>query len=696
MRFIDLKDRLPTLPEALAPLGALAFNLWWSWDAEATALFGGLDPMGWERVRHNPVALLQDLGVDRLTSLSEDAAFVAQVRSIHARFEAYLNETNTWAQEQAPTLAPGGVGGVAYLSMEFGLHESIRIYSGGLGVLAGDHVRSASDLGLELVGVGLLYRQGYFRQLIDDGDQVTAFPKADFNRLPVRQVFNDDGTPLRIEVPHGNHSYTAQVFQLDVGRVRLLLLDADHEGNPFDHRFFTQQLYGGDGRTRVAQEVLLGVGGVRAIRAMGLRPAVFHLNEGHCAFAPVELLRERVLQGEPLGAAAEAVKRQVVFTTHTPVPAGHDRFSYYTVEEALGGYREKLGWPQGTIMDMGRVRPTDIHEPLCMTVLALKLSRSTNGVSALHGAVSREMWKDLFPLVLDTAQVPIGHVTNGVHPLFWMGPELRALFDDRLPGWRRRLSDLAYWEESFSAVSDEDLWSVHNAQKARLAQLVSTRCRGAHLDEHALTLGFARRFAPYKRANLLFTDPDRLEALLDHDMPVRLLVSGKAHPQDLHGQALLGEILRFTRDGRFRDRVIFLEEYDMILGRALTQGCDVWLNTPRRPREASGTSGQKAALNGVLNASILDGWWPEAYDGTNGWAIGEAREYATVEEQDAADAESLYQILEHQLRPLFFHRDDRGIPRGWVEKMRRSIITCLPVFNTHRMVEDYVSGIYLG
>ncbi|MBK9648601.1 MAG: alpha-glucan family phosphorylase [Deltaproteobacteria bacterium] len=449
MRFTDLKDRLPTLPEALAPLGALAFNLWWSWDAEATALFGGLDPMGWERVRHNPVALLQDLGADRLSALAEDATFVAQVRSIQSRFEAYLHATNTWAQEHAPSLAPGGQGGVAYLSMEFGLHESLRIYSGGLGVLAGDHVRSASDLGLELVGVGLLYRQGYFRQLIDDGDQVTAFPKADFNRLPVRQAFNDDGTPLRVEVPHGNHSYTAQVFQLDVGRVRLLLLDADHEGNPFDHRFFTQQLYGGDGRTRVAQEVLLGVGGVRAIRAMGLRPAVFHLNEGHCAFAPVELLRERVLQGEPLGAAAEAVKRQVVFTTHTPVPAGHDRFSYYTVEEALGGYREKLGWPQGTIMDMGRVRPTDIHEPLCMTVLALKLSRSTNGVSALHGAVSREMWKDLFPLVLDTAQVPIGHVTNGVHPLFWMGPELRALFDDRLPGWRRRLSDLAYWEESF-------------------------------------------------------------------------------------------------------------------------------------------------------------------------------------------------------------------------------------------------------
>lgn len=625
----------------------------------------------------------------------EDPALVHRIAQVHRRFCAYMEAQDTWAARECGELATGRPG-VAYFSMEFGLHESLRTYSGGLGVLAGDHVRSASDLGLAFVGVGLLYRQGYFRQIIDDGQQVAAYPNLDFERLPLSLLLREDGQPLTVEVPHGHHSYTARVWELLVGRVRLILLDADHDGNSWDHRYFTHQLYGGDSRTRAAQEVLLGVGGVRALRALGLNPAVYHLNEGHCAFAPLELLREEVERGASLAGAAGAVRERVVFTTHTPVPAGHDRFSYYTVNEALGGYRERMGWPEGTIMDMGRARPGDIHEPLCMTILAIKLSRAVNGVSALHGRVSRAMWKDLYPLVLDPEQVPIGHITNGVHPRFWLAPELATLFDQRLPGWVDALSDPAWWKDAVTRLPDAELWAAHAAARQRLADLISWRGREARLDPWALTLGFARRFAPYKRANLLFTDPERLEALLTGPHPLQLVISGKAHPQDLHGQALLAEVLRWGRDPRFRSRVIFLQDYDMVLGRALTQGTDVWVNTPRRPREASGTSGQKAAMNGVLNASVLDGWWPEAWDGQNGWAIGQERDYQDhTEAQDADDATSLYEVLETQILPMYYERDAHGLPTRWLGAMRRSIATCLPVFNTHRMVQDY-AAVYRG
>ena len=681
-----------SLPGPLRPLAALAMNLWWSWDAEATALMRSLDPHRWERLGHNPVAVLLDVSEARLMELAADPELVARVASVHRRFGEYLRGEDTWVGRERPALAGRTV---AYFSMEFGLHESLKTYSGGLGVLAGDHIRSASDLGLRFVGVSLLYRQGYFRQVIVEGQQVAAYPNAQFDRLPLTLLLDEAGEPITVEVPHLNHSYTARIWELRVGRARLLFLDADHPGNSLEHRIFTAQLYGGDARTRVAQEVLLGVGGVRALRRLGVEPEVFHLNEGHCAFAPVELVRERVAAGERFGAAVGAVRARTVFTTHTPVPAGHDRFSWDLVNEALGGYRDRMGWPHGTLMDLGRARPGDIHEPLCMTILALRLSRAANGVSRLHGEVSRRMWRELWP-DRPVEQVPIGHITNGVHPVFWMAPELRAFYDEVIPGWREHLTDRAFWVEAAARIPAEALWDRANMLRYKLIEAARRHTSSRCLDPEVLTIGFARRFAPYKRANLIFSDPERLEALVNGPRRIQLVYAGKAHPQDLHGQALVADVLRRSAARSFRSAVVFLEDYDIYLGGLMTQGVDVWLNNPRRPREASGTSGQKVPLNGGINLSVLDGWWPEAFDGSNGWSIGEERDYASQEEQDAADAEALYEVLEREVIPTFYDRDGQGVPRAWVARMKRSLATCLPVFNTHRMVADYADQLYGG
>ena len=638
-----LTDRHP-LPRPL--LERLAQNLWWSWDVEATALFESLDPQLWEAVNHNPVALLQEV------DLPTDPAFAAHVQDIWARFEAYLADDQTWAHLNRPNL-----GCVAYLSMEFGVHESVRIYSGGLGVLAGDHVRSASDLGIDLVGVGLLYRHGYFRQLIDDGRQVAAYPDALFDRLPLRRVG-------LVQLMDG---CSAVVWELRVGRVRLLLLDTDHEGNAPHHREITRQLYGGDSGMRIRQELVLGIGGIRALQCVGIEPDVLHLNEGHCAFAPMELVRQRVGAGQNLDVAEAEVKAMTVFTTHTPVPAGHDRFDWRLVGPALESWRKSVGWGDGILMDRGRLVPRDLEEPLNMTILALNCSRQANGVSELHGRVSRRMFPGR----------DIGHVTNGVHPLFWMAHDMQELLDRRLPGWREHLLDADFWS-GVSALTDRDLTGVRGRLRARLAER-------AGLDPEGLVVGFARRFAPYKRANLLFSDPARLSRLCDAGLQV--VFSGKAHPRDGSGQALIAEVLRWSRSRPFRGRVVFLEDYDIALGRLLTSGADVWLNNPRRPREASGTSGQKVVLNGGLNLSVLDGWWPEAYDGTNGWAVGQPRHYSSTEEQDAADAEDLYRVLEEQVLPEWG-------TAAWLQRVRRSMETGVVAFNTHRMVGDYASKIY--
>lgn len=655
-------------------LRELANNLWWCWDAGATALFAGLHEERWEEVGHNPIELLEELP----DSLLEERALPG-LDAVEARFHDYLHDRDTWAARHvAPFRGP-----VAYFSMEFALHESLPIYSGGLGVLAGDHLKSASDLGLPFVAVGLLYREGYFKQLIAHGKQVVAYPPVPIEHTPLRKL------DVTVEVPHGHHSYLATVWELKVGRARLLLLDSDLEGNRAEHRVLSQQLYGGDDVTRIAQEVLLGIGGVRALRALDIAPSVFHMNEGHCAFAVLERWREEIASGKHASAALEAAKKDFVFTTHTPVPAGHDRFNWELVKDALGGMWEGMGLPEGSFMDLGRVRPGQMQEPLCMTVLALRGSRAANGVSALHGEVSRDMWKELYPMT-PVDQVPIGHVTNGVHLWSWMHGDVQALLDRHLPGWHESETlDL-------SPIPDEELWALRQQLRHELVDFARDEVGREWLLRDALVIGFARRFAPYKRGNLLFTDPERLQRLLEAaGRPVHVLYAGKAHPRDAAGQGLLRDVIRWTRDERFRGRVLFLSDYDMSLARRLVHGVDVWLNNPRRPREASGTSGMKVPLNLGVNVSVLDGWWPEAYlEGENGWAIGEARNYATPEEQDAADAESLYRLLEEEVVPAFYDRDGQGVPRAWVRRMRRSLETCYGAFGTHRMVSEYARKYY--
>jgi starch phosphorylase len=676
------------LPPALFGLERLSRNLWWSWDAEATELWRSIDPYRWEQCRHNPVAILHDIEDARFAALAKDPAFTGRLARVLERFDAYVGSLG-WCSRGAPEVRVSG--GIAYLSMEFGLHESLRIYSGGLGVLAGDHLRSASDLGVPLTGIGLLYRKGYFRQVIEDGQQVAAYPEANWNRLPIRLLVDAKGEAIEVLVPVGHHEMHARIWQVDVGRNRLLLLDTDFDRNNAGDRASTHHLYGGNQETRIHQEMLLGVGGVRALRALGVEPTVFHMNEGHCAFAVLELARERMAAVScSFDSAIAWVKRRCVFTTHTPVAAGHDRFGLELVEKALGTWRKLQKLPDDAFMALGRVDPADKTESLCMTVLALRASARTNGVSALHGEVSREMWKALWP-DKPVADVPIGHITNGVHPFFWMAPEAQALLDDHVPGWRDTPWDARLWA-AIEKIPAKALWSLRHRLRSRLVDVVATKT-GRKLDPEALTIGFARRFAPYKRGDLLFRDPDRLAKLLEQG--VQVVYAGKAHPADTEGQRLVAEVVRWTSTPTFRDRIAFVEEYDLALGHTLTAGADVWLNNPRRPQEASGTSGQKVLLNGGINLSILDGWWAEGYDGSNGWAIGGADVAADQGVQDAADAESLYEMLEQHVLPAWRVRDPHGLPAGWITRMRRSMATGIPAFNTHRMVRDYVLDMYL-
>ena len=642
-----------TVKEALT---ALAYNLWWSWDSQACALWAEIDPFRWERDRHNPVTLLRDVEASRWVELAADPSFVARVDATLARFQAYLTQVD----RQTPSPA------VAYFSMEFGLHESLRLYSGGLGVLAGDHLRSASDLGLPMVGVSLLYRRGYFRQVIDGTEQLAAYPEADVDRLPLRLVCDATGQPITVDVPVADEAITVRVWRLDVGRCPLFLLDTDCA--------LTHQLYGGDAWMRIRQEVLLGLGGVRVLEALGLSVDVYHLNEGHCAFAGLQLAADVYRAGTPWQEALRGVARTCVFTTHTPVPAGHDRFGWEAVNRALGPWRTSLGLPEGAFMDLGRENPRDLDEPLCMTVLALRLCRSTNGVSRLHGEVSRAMWGAL--------GTEIGSVTNGVHPVFWSSDGTRDLFDETVAGWREAPWDPGVWSP-FEQVPSSRLVAWRNENRRKLLEHV--RCStGVALDPERLTVGFARRFAAYKRGGLLFSDPDRLRAILGE---AQVIFAGKAHPRDRAGREILEAIVRWSHHRDFRGRVVFVEDYDIALGRVLTAGADVWLNTPRRPREASGTSGQKVILNGGLNLSILDGWWPEGFDGTHGWAIDDGRAWSEPDAQDAHDASRLYEILENEVIPSFG-------TEAWNARIRRSVITCAPLFTSHRMVRDYALQIY--
>jgi starch phosphorylase len=703
-----------TLDRFIAPaqerLWSLARNLWWSWDHDSTGLFRDLDPVRWSQLNHNPVSLLAELPLAEIERRAGELVLHSRINYAYRRQREYLEADRTWGARHAGVLRPHPV---AYFSAEFGLHESVPEYSGGLGVLAGDHVKSASDLGIPLVGVGLFYGQGYFRQWLDsNGWQQEEYLQTEVNHMPMELAIGESGQPVTVQIETRSDAICAKVWRMKVGRCDLLLLDSNVDGNAPEDREVTSRLYGGDGRTRIRQELLLGVGGFRALRAMGITPGVLHLNEGHSGFAVLEAIRIRMLEeGLNFDQASARVYREVVFTTHTPLPAGHDRFSVDLIEEHLGPLRETLGLSPARFMELGREHPDNRDEEFCMTVLGLKLSRRANAVSALHGEVSRAMWTGLFPGKSEDA-VPIGHITNGVHVPTWLAPQMFRLYDRHLgTGWHDHSSEARIWE-GIENVDDGELWETHLNLKSQMLEFVRRRAvkqaerRGESpatlqrladvLSPDALTIGFARRFATYKRANLILADIQKLASMVsDPNRPVQFVFAGKAHPRDEPGKRVLQQIAQLMRESQFGDKFVFIEDYDINVGRHFVQGVDVWLNNPRRPLEASGTSGQKVVLNGGLNLSVLDGWWAEAYDGLNGFAIGTGRTHSSMDVHDTRDGVDLYKTLSEEVIPLYYHRDRDGLPRGWIKRMKRTIRTLGWRFNADRMVMDYTLKCYV-
>src|SRR5882762_2723841 len=690
-------------------LGELAQNLWWSWDDESAALFRELDPLLWRELDHNPVALLQLIEMRTLDDRASQLALHGRINHAYRRLQEYLTSKRTWGGRCASVL---GARPVAYFSAEFGIHESIPIGSGGLGILAGDHLKSASDLGIPLVGMGLYYDQGYFRQRLDHaGWQHEDYIDVDSGLLPLRPALVR-GEPLVISIQTRSGAIAARVWKLCVGRNALYLLDSNIDGNRPEDRELTARLYGGDERVRIRQELLLGIGGVRALAALGIAPGVVHLNEGHSAFAALELVRRR-MQTEGIDAqeAMRRVSAHVVFTTHTPVPAGHDRFSSDLVEEHLGPVRDAMGLDVGTFMALGRVNGCEASEPFCMTVLALRLSHRANAVSSLHGQVSRAMWSALFPGRREE-HIPIGHITNGVHVKSWLAPQMKRLYDRHLgPDWTARGSEPGLWD-AVDEVDDGELWETHQTLKAQLIAVARRRAvlnaerrgespsavaaLGHVLSPDALTIGFARRFATYKRANLVLQDLEAIATLIKNpQVPVQFIFAGKAHPHDTPGKGVLQQISRLMRDPRFAGKILFIEDYDINVGRYLVQGVDVWLNNPRRPLEACGTSGQKVVLNGGLNLSVLDGWWAEAFDGLNGFAIGMGEVHSASAMHDARDGDALLRVRRDEVVPLYYERDADGLPREWIRRVKRAIRTLGWRFSADRMVMDYVTRAYI-
>jgi starch phosphorylase len=707
----------PKLPAPLAPLERLAWNYWWSWAADGAGIFRDLDPEIWEECENNPRQLLAKTPAYRLAEAATDPLYLERVRRIDEKFQSYMASGTGWTIDDLKITPERPV---AYFCAEFGVHNSLPLYSGGLGILAGDHLKSASDLRLPLVAVGLLYRYGYFRQrLRNDGWQEEQYRETFPNELPITQINDEDGTPMRIEVSIRERKVLAQVWRADVGTVQLYLLDTNIPENVETDRWVTGHLYGGDRETRIVQEMLLGIGGVRLLRKLGVTPYVYHLNEGHSAFLTLELAREVIQQQQvKMADAIPVVRQQCVFTTHTPVAAGNDEFDATLVMRAFGPeYARELGLSEEEFLALGRVDATDAEERYGLTPLAIRMCRSTNGVSLKHGEVSRALWQKLFE-GKKAEDVPISYVTNGVHAPTWVSPLLRYLFEKYIgQDWEKKLRDPDVWSEAVARISDEELWIAHAMLKERLIAFVRHRTTQSRLaagekadyieaaktmfDSDALTIGFARRVAGYKRWNLLLSDQQRLLRLINNeDRPVQFVFAGKAHPQDEGSKLVLQQLALWKYDLAVRHRAVFLEDYDQEIARQLVQSVDVWMNVPRRPLEASGTSGEKVAMNGGLNLSILDGWWLEGYDGTNGFAIGSGfapvsgSESAEVAVVDAADAESLYRTLEQDVVPAFYTRDEAGLPRQWIAMMKHAIRTLAPKYNSNRMVEDYVRRIY--
>ena len=687
-------------------LRELAQNLWWSWQPDIRAIFRELDPATWRLVYHNPVALLQRIDAEEVSRRVADLEMQTRINQAHRRLKSYLAGGESWGTTHAGPLRPHPV---AYFSAEFGLHQSLPIYSGGLGVLAGDHLKSMSDLGVPVVGVGLLYHQGYVHQLIDEnGWQQDLYEPIAAAELPVEPVLGADGEQVRFSVELPGRDVFLRVWRVHVGRSDLLLLDARDDANSTDDQALTARLYGGDQETRIQQEILLGVGGFRALGVVGIKPSVIHLNEGHSAFALLERARYYIEHEglEPADALRE-VKSKSVFTTHTPVEAGHDRFRPDLASRHLEPLARSLGMPLHEVLALGAERENDPGAPFCPTVLALNLCRRTNGVADLHGRVSRKMWHYLYPGKTED-EVPIGHITNGVHVRTWLASDMHDLFVKHLgPKWLEAISRPNLWAK-IEGIPDAELWEVHQVLKARLLTFARRRLAERRqrlglpeperdpLDPDALLLGFARRFATYKRADLLFTDLGRLDRLVnDPKRPLQLIYAGKAHPRDTGGKALAQRVANLEKDPRFAGKIVFIENYSMHVGRQLVQGVDAWLNTPRRPLEACGTSGQKCILNGALNCSILDGWWAEAYDGSNGFAIGAGEIHGNPDVQDERDAQALFETLEKEVIPLYYERNSQGVPWRWIARVKRGMRTLAWRYNADRMVMDYVNQSYL-
>ena len=720
--------------EIIAGLNRMARNLWWTWHQGAQEIFNELSPRCWQNLYHNAVAVLREVSDYELRMRLQDAEFARRVRIVLHEFESYMRDQDTWGRQNAPELIKNPV---AYFSAEFGFHETLPIAAGGLGILAGDHDKSASDLDIGFAGISLFYREGYFQQAINqDNWQTESYTLLNPKDLPLEPVLDSKGEPLVCMVEIDLTEVFFQAWKVNVGRAVVYLLDSNRPENPIHHRDLTRRVYGGDNAMRIMQEVLLGVGGVRLLRALGIRPRVFHMNEGHAAFLTLELIREKLASGLSFADATAKTREQCIFTTHTPVEAGHDRFGKDLVSFALVKMTSQLKLNLDQMMGLGRVDPKNADETFCMTVLGLKHSRAANGVSELHGEVSRQMWQCLWP-DKKVADVPIGYITNGIHLLCWMKGPVRRF-------WQRKLSDPAapkpagptggetttfwtrppgfgaekevnspeFWQRLVDPafVSDEELWALRYKLRRELIEFARRRLliQGQRLSQSdfiafdqllnpdALTIGFARRFATYKRAPLIFDQFDSIVKLTqDRQYPIQFIFSGKAHPRDDAGKQFIQRIIHLSKFSELKGHLVFIENYDVHVARQMVSGCDVWLNNPRRPLEASGTSGQKAGCHGCLNLSIMDGWWREGYDGTNGFAIGDDTHPDSIEEQDRRDSANLYKTLTEQVIPAFYNRDESGIPRQWIAMIRRAMVTLVPQYNTWRMVQEYTKRYYL-
>lgn len=697
------------LPKSLNRLGELAYNLWWTWEKDCQRMYREIDFDLWEKTYHNPVKFLRQVERTRINEMQYDLHFIEKYHDIIASFDEYMAAKKTWFNETYPKKKDDIV---AYLSSEFGMHETLPIYAGGLGILSGDHIKEASDLGIPMVAVGFLYTNGYFSQKItEDGWQEARYVNLKFEELPVSPVTDKKGKPLTITIDLPGRDILVRVWNIQVGRVPLYLLDSNVEGNSDADRQLTARLYSSDLDLKITQEIILGIGGVRVLRKLGYNPSSWHMNEGHSAFSSLERIRELVAEGASFDGASKIIQKNTVFTTHTPVPAGNEQFPLWLMDKYFSNLWEQLGLDRESFIDLARMQQP-WGETFSMPILAIRMSAYRNGVSELHGIVARSMWQFLFE---DTKveDVPISYVTNGIHSGTWMARRLRNLFNNYFDeDWRENIDDPRIWE-NIKNVPDEELWEVRRHLKRKLMMYLRDRSRskwlsdgihpvqvvagGALLDPYALTIGFARRFATYKRANLIFRDTERILNLINnHNRPVQIIFAGKAHPADEPGKLIIQEIYRMVKKAECGGRLVFVEDYDMNIARYLVQGVDVWLNTPRRPMEASGTSGEKAALNGVLNFSVLDGWWREGYNGKNGWAIGSEKDYADPNVQDESDALSLYETLENEIIPMYYeNRTPTGIPIDWMEYMKETIRTCGPNFSMRRMVKEYTTDLYI-